>query len=133
MTNREWLNNKIQTMSDDEFIDCFGSVPPWCTNTDNSVCDGYCKSCIQEWIVKEHIEPLPEIKNGMFIKVRSPYDYNISLGVIVDNRIVYQRDGFDTWNTGDADDVQPDWIVAVYDAHSFSGCKAEHCIWEEKR
>lgn len=131
MTNREWLNNKVQEMSDEELSKFFASgEETWCNK--NCDCYGHCDICLLDWLKQKRVEPLPEIKNGMFIKVRSPYDYNISLGVIVDNRIVYQRDGFDTWNTGDADDVQPDWIVAVYDTYSFSGCKAEHCIWEEK-
>lgn len=131
MTNREWLNNKVQEMSDEELSKFFASgEETWCNE---HCCDGHCDICLLDWLKQERVEPLPEIKNGMFIKVRSPYDGDISLGVIVDNRIVYQHDGFDTWNTGDADDVQPDWIVAVYDAHSFDGCKVEHCIWGEKR
>lgn len=129
MTNREWLNKEIQTMTNDEFIVCFGSVPPWCEQTDDVVCDGNCKTCIQEWIAKEHKEPMPELRVGMFVKVRHYHSTEDYIGVITldennDKIIVYKET---TWDF--VASVENN-IIAIYNANCFLDCEEdENCIW----
>lgn len=85
----------------------------------------------------------PELKTGTFVRV-AEYDgdefdeEDLSVGVIVDNCVVYREGGFDY-----LEDLEPlcdepkrynFYIVAVYDEYtkSFAGCTKEHVAWHMK-
>ena len=59
MTNREWLLNKMQNMSDEEF-GCFNIKQFICQKYDVSVCNvnNDCSRCRAEWLNAEHKEPI---------------------------------------------------------------------------
>lgn len=124
MTNREWFVDKITTMSDEElahFIEVEEDL--WCGDN----CELYncnCEKCMIDWLKKEHIEPMPELKVGMFVKVRHTFgDYGI--GVVTQNIVVYENGGFD-WISQIKNDV-----IAIYQANCFDGCNDNNIIWEK--
>ena len=64
MTNEEWLN----TLSTEEKAKFIARSCNLCSyDSDNGYCSdsfNVCKNGIKEWLKREHIEPMPEIKIG---------------------------------------------------------------------
>lgn len=59
MTNREWLFNKMQNMSDEELVETLEKIVNECQyeNT-NYPCDSDCIPCKAIWLQAEHKEPI---------------------------------------------------------------------------
>lgn len=84
--------------------------------------------------------PKPELKTGTFVRV-AEYDgdefneEDLSVGVIIDNFVVYKNDGFDYLESflplTDKRKPYNYYIVAVYDddIKSFTGCTKENVAW----
>lgn len=130
MTNREHMMKQIEKMSDEEFCAFLENHDrPWCygkTCTDNM----HCTDCRKKWAEATYKEPMPELRVGMFVKVRhyifpSPEDY---IGVITldenDNNVIVYKET--TWDF--VASVKNN-IIAVYNASCFIDCDDEHCIW----
>lgn len=60
MTNREWLLNKMQNMSDKEFAEILDDGERICNiiSTPNFECASNCQRCIKNWLKQEHKEPI---------------------------------------------------------------------------
>lgn len=75
MTNREWLLNKMQNMSDEEFekVIIIKNTYIDCTNIN---CDGIpCDKCIVEWLKAEHKEKpkLSEVERAILENLPEGY------------------------------------------------------------
>ena len=59
MTNREWLLNKMQNMSDEEFVKVFEESTYICElkNCEETT-SMHCEDCIERWLKAEHKEPI---------------------------------------------------------------------------
>lgn len=58
MTNREWLLNKIQNMSDEELAVILACESRMCEIMDKGCAGGDCSNCIYPWLQLEHKEPI---------------------------------------------------------------------------
>lgn len=85
-------------------------------------------------------KPKPELKTGTFVRVarldgNGFNEDNFGLGVIIDDYIVYQNEGFDDLESFfplcDEGETYNYYIVAVYadDIKSFIGCTKENLVW----
>lgn len=128
MTNREWYIDKITTMSDEElahFIEVEDNL--WCGDN----CESYncnCEKCMIDWLKEKHVEPMPELRVGMFVKVRHNHSTEDYIGVITldenDNKVIVYKET--TW---DFVARVKDNIIAIYKTNCFIDCDDEHCIW----
>lgn len=136
MTNREWLMNNISKLTNEELANVLKKP---CVDICCGECDVDWEELLSNWLGKEKENPMPHITNGMFVKVRYDFDYDLEntrchLGVRVDNRLVYADGGWDTFDTGDDDiDVRLNEIIAIYNAKSFDDClDSSNCIWKRE-
>lgn len=58
MTNREWLLNKMQNMSDEELAVILACESRMCEIMDKECVGGNCSDCIWPWLKSEHKEPI---------------------------------------------------------------------------
>ena len=59
MTNRQWLLNKMQNMSDEELMETLEKiVDVWQYENTNYPCDSDCSPCKARWLKSEHKEPI---------------------------------------------------------------------------
>lgn len=58
MTNREWLLNKMQNMSDEELAVILACESRMCEIMDKGCAGGDCSNCIYPWLKAEHKEPI---------------------------------------------------------------------------
>ena len=59
MTNREWLLNKMQNMSDEEFSNFLDGSGEICSFMKQNDCfDGNCPECREQWLKQEHKEKI---------------------------------------------------------------------------
>jgi hypothetical protein len=80
MTNREWLLNKMQNMSDERFAEIL-------TDNGEYICDeirkpakeciNNCTRCVENWLNKEHKEriTLPEAERIILENINKEYSY----------------------------------------------------------
>lgn len=135
MTNREWYFNKITKMSDEElayFMEA--ECDPWCGE---GCAFGGCEACMVDWLKKEHIEPMPKLENGMFVRIKyhnDDYD-EPKLGVFVDGDVIYNdfNHTFDTFRKDNDNKsyLTEEDIVAIYNAKAFCLCNEKNCIWKK--
>ena len=133
MTNFEWL----KTLNLDEFTEWVGAVASgdvydnvgdlknftsWCI--EEKCHSGNCDACIKKWLKTERVIPMPTLENGMFVTVYIP-SYGNKLGVVVEDKIIYKEDRFDTIS------MAKNNIIKVYKASCFDYCDDEHTIWRK--
>lgn len=58
MTNREWLLDKMQNMSDEELAVILACESRMCEIMDKGCAGGDCSNCIYPWLKSEHKEPI---------------------------------------------------------------------------
>lgn len=127
MTNREWYLNKLNAMTNEELANYVeNETMPWCSDN----CLKNCAQCAKAWFDKEHVEQMPEIENGMFVKVWLDYLKDSYIGVITTNKgceqVIVYNEG--TWDF--VKNVHNN-ITAVYDANCFACCDDKTCIWRK--
>ena len=129
MTNREHMIRQLENMSVKEFCDFMeSSNTPWCTK---ERCSGYtCAECKCDWAEATYKEPMPELRVGMFVKVRHNNSTEDYIGVITldenDNKVIVYKE-----NTWDFVARVKDNIIAVYKTNCFIDCDDESCIWKK--
>lgn len=123
MTNREWYLNKLNAMTNEEFANYIeGEVVPWCkTCYCKACCPDNCAKCAKEWLDKTHQEPMPELKDGMFVEIK--LTNNVVLGVVVNNKIILQNG---QWCNATS------CITKVFDTCCFNLCDDSTCIWRKE-
>lgn len=121
MTNREWYLNKLNKMTNKELANYIETeVSPWCNNS----CPDDCPQCAKEWFDKEYIEPMPELKDGMFVE--AIYNNNVVLGVVLNNKIILQDGQWCSIKQSLA------YITKVFNTCCFNLCDGDHCIWRKE-
>lgn len=114
MTNLEHFKKRINEMSAEKIGEIWQSEEmPWC----NSLCiEETCAECVKKWANQPHIDPMPELKVGMMVKVTDEYN-GVYWGIIREREgrkiVTYAGDdsGFDF--------IKDVTIDAIYDAPSF--------------
>lgn len=122
MTNREWL----EKLSDEELAHFIVLGDDYCHPEDDDMfCTGdVCQHCVLKWLTQEHPNPMPELKAGMFVKVKHTFgDYGI--GVVTQDIVVYENGGFD-WISQITNDV-----IAIYQTNCFDGCNDNNIVWKK--
>lgn len=123
MTNLEHFKKRINEMSAEEIGDYWRSEEmPWC----NSLCiEETCAECVKKWANQPHIDPMPELKVGMFVKADNKFQTD--LGIVINNicaddlAVAYKSGGYDPLNAVT--------IKAIYSTVSFRCCDEDTCIW----
>lgn len=137
MTNYKWFVQNVNTMTIETLSNMLGCPCSKICDDNDSICDGTCQKAWIKWFNKEHIEPMPELKNGMFVKIKyhnDDYD-EPKLGVFVDGDVIYHDfdhtfDTFNEYGSGNAYITKED-IIAIYDTKAFCLCNEENCIWKK--
>ena len=78
MTNREWLLNKMQNMSDEELAETLKVREKLCNIINPSDdCNSTCSTCKLSWLQSEHKEPitLSEVERVILENVRKDYKW----------------------------------------------------------
>lgn len=127
MTNREWYLNKLNGMTNEELANYIEAEDaPWCSDS----CLDSCPQCAKKWFDEEHINPMPELEVGMFVRCVD-YVGKKNLGIVVSKKSC----GFDglaiAYHDGLWDDVNNVDIINIYNAVCFDGCTRETCIWRK--
>lgn len=80
--------------------------------------------------MKSKHEPMPELETGMFVKCYSPYRNENSLGLIYDNRVIYQNGEWD-----EIYDLTEDVVMEVYSnkALCFNNCQEPYLLWHNPK
>lgn len=76
MTNREWLLNKMQNMSDTELaieLESFSNFCPYLKSGEH--CQDDCASCVAEWLESEHKEKITISETERIILENIDKDY----------------------------------------------------------
>lgn len=120
ITNKEWLFKEENLNSLLNMLRCpyNKELGAYCFESDS------CNTCKETWLNASQPTPMPELKDGMFIRAKTAnYSY---IGIIVDNvsKVAYDNGNFDM-----LDNVE---IVGIYDAFCFMQCNGNRYIWEKK-
>ena len=79
MTNRQWLLNKMQNMSDEEFAEFLDDKNIFCEMVETTCSDssGNCYVCITNWLKSEHKEPikLSDVERVILENMDGNYQY----------------------------------------------------------
>lgn len=117
MTNLEKIKDEIANMNARELFRWKVSRSPWCEDGCGS---RNCENCAVDWLRDKYEEPMPKLKNGMFVEVS-----DCGFGVVVNDEIVCQ-DG-----THDKIDDLKEYITKVFEATCFIDCEDDvGIIWE---
>lgn len=75
-------------------------------------------------------EPMPELKDGMFVKAYSPYRNESSFGLIYNNKVVYQNGEWD-----EIYDLTEDVVMEIYSAKAlcFNSCQEPYLLWHNPK
>lgn len=118
MTNLEWIKKVIAEMSAEELRDWKYSESPWCQDD----CIAECQKCAKSWLEAKHQDPMPTLKNGMFVE----WDGYL-LGVVVDNFIVF----YDGTFASDVSEASK-YITKVFaNVICFNECYTTEPIWRK--
>lgn len=125
MTNFEWLKEEINKMNMKEIYNFRTGFSPWHKDAcgEGGLCPRTimnCSDCAIEWGKKLHKEPMPELKNGMFVE-----DEMGGYGVVVNDEIIFQN------GTHDTIEDMTEYITKVFEATCFIDCEDDvGIIWE---
>lgn len=128
MTNREYMMKQLENMSDEEFCAFLEKHDrPWCYG--KTCTYDNCTDCRKKWAEATYKEPMPELRVGMFVKVRHYHSTEDYIGVITldedDNKVIVYKET--TW---DFVARVKDNIIAIYNNRCFLDCEEdENCIW----
>lgn len=128
MTNYEWFVQNVNTMTIETLSNMLGCPCSKICDDNDSICDGTCQKAWIKWFNKEHKEPMPELRVGMFVKVRHYHSTEDYIGVITldenDNKVIVYKET--TWDF--VASVKNN-IIAIYNSSCFIDCDDENCIW----
>lgn len=105
MTNREWLLNKMQNMSDEELAVILACESRMCEIMDKGCAGGDCSNCIYPWLKSEHKEPitLSEAERVILENIDKEYKWIVRDGdgmlCIFADKPIKDKDGDDMWHS----------------------------------
>lgn len=124
MTNLEWFKKTINEMSAEEINRFwYEHKEPWCS--DDRCNYGSCSDCMMDWINQPHINPMPELKVGMFVKAGNGFETR--LGIVINN--IYTDNLAVAYESGEYDPMEVVTIEAIYSTVGFKFCNDDTCIW----
>lgn len=129
MTNFEWLKEEINKMNMEEIFNFRAGSSPWCKDTcEERVCPNPamdCSECAIEWSKKLHKEPMPKLKNGMFVETEMSSYITSGYGVVINDEIIFQ-----SGHHGSVKDMIK-YITKIFEATCFIDCEDDvGIIWE---
>ena len=75
-------------------------------------------------------KPMPKLEDGMFVRCYSPYRNESFLGLIYNNRVIYQNGEWD-----EVYDLTEETIMGVYsdEALCFNSCQEPYLLWHNPK
>lgn len=122
MTNRKWFEQAVKEMTNEGLSDMIGCPCGWICDNNDSICDGDCQKAWIKWFNKERVNPMPELKDGMFVEI----DGN-GLGVVLSGNVVLKNGLYGTITAGLKSEVSK-----IYDTVCFNLCDKSTCIWSKE-